>query len=55
MPGDRTDYQTTDTRVVLATAAGTPGWPNEDFSAVAPGAAVLLDGATTIPRGTPTG
>lgn len=55
MPGDRTDYQRTDTRVVLATAAGTRGWPNEDFSAVAPGAAVLLDGATTIPRGTPTG
>ena len=55
MPGEPTDHQTTDTRVVLATAAGTPGWPNEDFCAVAPGAAVLLDGATTMPRGTPTG
>jgi hypothetical protein len=44
-----------DTRVVLATEAGTPGWPNEDFAAVAPGAAVLLDGATTFPSGTPTG
>ncbi|MGH3405630.1 MAG: protein phosphatase 2C domain-containing protein [Streptosporangiaceae bacterium] len=55
MPGDPTDRQVTDTRVVLATAAGTPGWPNEDFCAVAPEAAVLLDGATTMPRGTPTG
>lgn len=42
-------------RVVLATEPGTPGWPNEDFAAAAPGAAVLLDGATTIPRGTDTG
>ncbi|HEU5417338.1 MAG TPA: integrase [Streptosporangiaceae bacterium] len=42
-------------QVVLATEAGTPGWPNEDFAAVGPGAAVLLDGATTIPRGTDTG
>jgi hypothetical protein len=42
-------------RVMLATAAGTPGWPNEDFAAVAPGAAVLLDGATTLPRGADTG
>jgi hypothetical protein len=38
-------------RVALATEPGTPGWPNEDFAAVAPGAAVLLDGATTFPPG----
>jgi hypothetical protein len=38
-------------RVALATEPGTPGWPNEDFAAVAPGAAVLLDGATTFPAG----
>jgi hypothetical protein len=38
-------------RVALATEPGTPGWPNEDFAAVAPGAAVLLDGATTSPAG----
>ncbi len=37
-------------RVTLASDAGTPGWPNEDFAAVAPGAAVLLDGATQVPR-----
>ena len=37
-------------RVVLASEPGTPGWPNEDFAAVAPGAAVLLDGCTTVPR-----
>jgi hypothetical protein len=43
------------TRVALDTAAGTPGWPNEDFAAVAPGAAVLLDGCTTMPPGTDTG
>jgi hypothetical protein len=42
-------------RVVLASQPGTPGWPNEDFAAVAPGAAVLLDGATTFPTGTDTG
>jgi Protein phosphatase 2C len=42
-------------RVTLATDPGTPGWPNEDFAAVAPGAAVLLDGATTSPRGAGTG
>ena len=42
-------------QVVLATEPGTPGWPNEDFAAVAPGAAVLLDGCTTWPRGTVTG
>jgi hypothetical protein len=39
----------------LATDPGTPGWPNEDFAAVAPGAAVLLDGCTTTPRGADTG
>ena len=32
--------------VTLATEPGTPGQPNEDFAAVAPGAAVLLDGVT---------
>ena len=42
-------------RVELATSAGTADWPNEDFAAVAPGAAVLLDGATTVPRGRDTG
>ena len=42
-------------RVALATDPGTPGWPNEDFAAVAPGAAVLLDGCTTTPRGAGTG
>jgi hypothetical protein len=42
-------------QVVLATEPGTPGWPNEDFAAVAPGAAVLLDGCTTWPPGTVTG
>jgi hypothetical protein len=42
-------------RVTLATDAGTPGWPNEDFAAVAPGAAVLLDGCTTVPRDRDTG
>jgi hypothetical protein len=42
-------------RVTLATDPGTPGWPNEDFAAVAPGAAVLLDGATTFPRDADTG
>ena len=42
-------------RVALATDPGTPGWPNEDFAAVAPGAAVLLDGCTTTPRGAETG
>jgi hypothetical protein len=39
----------------LATDPGTPGWPNEDFAAVAPAAAVLLDGCTTTPRGVDTG
>jgi len=42
-------------RLTLATDPGTPGWPNEDFAAVAPGAAVLLDGATTVPRSADTG
>lgn len=42
-------------RVTMATSPGTPGWPNEDFAATAPGAAVLLDGATTWPPGTETG
>ena len=42
-------------RVALASQPGTPGWPNEDFAAVAPGAAVLLDGATTVPRDRVTG
>ena len=42
-------------RIALATDPGTPGWPNEDFAAVAPGAAVLLDGCTTTPRGADTG
>jgi hypothetical protein len=39
----------------LATDPGTPGWPNEDFACIAPGAAVLLDGCTTTPRGADTG
>jgi hypothetical protein len=42
-------------RIALATDPGTPGWPNEDFAAAAPGAAVLLDGCTTTPRGASTG
>ncbi len=42
-------------RFELATEPGTPGWPNEDFVAAAPGAAVLLDGCTTTPRGASTG
>jgi hypothetical protein len=37
-------------QAALATDPGTPGWPNEDFAAVTPAAAVLLDGATTVPR-----
>jgi hypothetical protein len=39
----------------LATDPGTQGWPNEDFAAVARGAAVLLDGCTTTPRRGDTG
>lgn len=42
-------------RVTLASSPGTPGWPNEDYAAAAVGAAVLLDGATTFPRGKSTG
>lgn len=38
------------TRLLMATDPGTPGWPNEDYAAAAPGAAVLLDGCTTVPR-----
>jgi Protein phosphatase 2C len=34
----------------MATDPGTPGWPNEDYACVGPGAAVLLDGCTTVPR-----
>jgi len=34
-------------RVLLATEPSSPDWPNEDFAAVAPGVAVLLDGAGT--------
>ena len=32
-------------RVAMATSAGKPGWPNEDFVGAIPNAAVLLDGA----------
>jgi hypothetical protein len=39
----------------MATDPGTPGWPNEDYACAGPGAAVLLDGCTTTPRGTDTG
>jgi hypothetical protein len=42
-------------RLTLATDAGSPPWPNEDFAAVGPGAAVLLDGATTVPSDADTG
>lgn len=41
--------------IQMATDPGTPGWPNEDYACVGPGAAVLLDGCTTTPRGTDTG
>jgi hypothetical protein len=34
----------------MASDSGTPGWPNEDYACFAPGAAVLLDGCTTVPR-----
>lgn len=37
-------------QVNLATDPGSATWPNEDFAAVAPGAAVVLDGCTTVPR-----
>ncbi len=36
-------------KVLLATEAAAPGKPNEDFAAVAPGVAVLLDGAGLPP------
>ncbi len=36
-------------RVQLASEPGSADWPNEDFAAVTPGAAVLLDGATIRP------
>ena len=39
----------------MASDPGTPGWPNEDYACVGPGAAVLLDGATTLPYGADTG
>jgi hypothetical protein len=39
----------------MATDPGTPGWPNEDYACVGPGAAVLLDGCTTTPAGTDIG
>jgi hypothetical protein len=42
-------------RVMLASDPGTPAWPNEDYACVGPGAAVLLDGATTVPRDADTG
>jgi hypothetical protein len=41
-------------RVLLATDPSTPDWPNEDFTAVMPGVAVLLDGAGS-PGGRETG
>ena len=41
-------------QVVIATDPGSPDRPNEDFAAAAPGAAVLLDGATA-PAGVDTG
>ncbi len=41
-------------QVELSTDPSTPDWPNEDFAAVAPGVAVLLDGAGT-PGGKDTG
>ncbi len=43
-----------DVQVQLSTDPSTPDWPNEDFAAVAPGVAVLLDGAGT-PGGKDTG
>jgi hypothetical protein len=36
-------------RVLLATEPGAPGRPNEDFAAISPGLAVLLDGAGSPP------
>ena len=37
-------------RLTMATDPGSPGWPNEDYACIGPGAAVLLDGSTTVPR-----
>ncbi len=42
-------------RAELSADPGSPDWPIEDFAAAAPGAAVLLDGATTCPPGADTG
>jgi hypothetical protein len=42
-------------QAALATDPGTPGWPNEDFAAITAATAVLLDGATTVPRDADTG
>lgn len=42
-------------RVRLASEPGSPDRPNEDFAAVTPSAAVLLDGATVIPPDTDSG
>jgi hypothetical protein len=39
----------------FASDPGSPGWPNEDFACIAPDAAVLLDGCTTVPRDAVTG
>jgi hypothetical protein len=36
--------------LLMATDPGTPDWPNEDYACAAAGAAVLLDGCTTVPR-----
>lgn len=41
-------------RVSLATDPSAPDWPNEDFAAIAPGVAVLVDGAGS-PGGRETG
>jgi hypothetical protein len=41
-------------RVSLATDPSSPDWPNEDFAAVTPGTAVLIDGAGS-PGGRDTG
>jgi hypothetical protein len=40
---------------MLASDPGSPGWPNEDYVCAGPGVAVLLDGATTVPRHADTG
>jgi hypothetical protein len=41
--------------IQMASDPGTPGWPNEDYACIGPGAAVLLDGCTTFPPGSDTG